>query len=276
VVPILLAALSAAVWGVGDFSGGKATQTSRALVVTVLSQLASLPVLALCVALIGGRGPSLGAVGWGALGGSVGFIGILLLYHGLSQGAMAVFAPISAVTTAVVPLGVGLALDRTPPPLALAGAGCAVVAIALVSRTRGDGRATPQIVAPALAAGLCFGLFFVIIGRVGPDAGMWPLVGVRAGSLGCGLLAVARTRVPLRLDPTARRWTLVAGPMDVLANAMYLLAAARGSLALMAPIGALYPVSTVLLALAVDRERVAPAQIAGLGFAATALVLAAT
>ena len=45
-LPILLAALSAVVWGVGDFSGGKATQTSRALAVTVLSQLASLPVLA--------------------------------------------------------------------------------------------------------------------------------------------------------------------------------------------------------------------------------------
>jgi hypothetical protein len=43
-----------------------------------------------------------------------------------------------------------------------------------------------------------------------------------------------------------------------------------------AAIAALYPASTVLLALAVDRERLRPVQIAGLGLAATALVLATT
>jgi drug/metabolite transporter (DMT)-like permease len=42
-----------------------------------------------------------------------------------------------------------------------------------------------------------------------------------------------------------------------------------------APISALYPVSTVLLAMLVDRERVRPVQLAGLGLAATALVLVA-
>jgi len=276
VAPILLAALSAVVWGVGDFSGGKATQTSRALAVTVLSQLASLPVLAACVVLVGGPPPTVGTLAWGALAGTVGFVGILLLYQGLSRGAMAVFAPVSAVTTAVVPLAVGLALDRTPSTPALIGAGCAVIAIGLVSRARGESRVTSGTVALALAAGVCFGVFFVILGRTGPDVGMWPLVGVRVGSIATGLLAAARTREPLRLDRGARRWALFAGPMDIVANALYLFAAAHGPLAVVAPIGALYPVSTVLLALAVDRERVAPAQLAGLGLAATALVLAAT
>jgi len=276
VLPILLAALSAVVWGVGDFSGGKATQTSRALAVTVMSQLASLPVLAACVLLVGGRGPTPGALGWGALAGTVGFVGILLLYHGLSQGAMAVFAPVTAVTTAVIPLAVGLALDGTPSTPALVGVGCAVIAIALVSRAPGERRASARTVALALLSGLCFGVFFVILGRAGTGAGMWPLVGVRFGSLAAGLLVVVRMREPLRLDRVARRWALIAGPMDVLANALYLYAAAHGQLAIVAPIGALYPVSTVLLALLVDRERVAPTQIAGLGLAATALVLAAT
>ena len=44
----------------------------------------------------------------------------------------------------------------------------------------------------------------------------------------------------------------------------------------LAPIAALYPVSTVLLALTVERERLRPVQVAGLGLAATALVLVAT
>jgi drug/metabolite transporter (DMT)-like permease len=91
-----------------------------------------------------------------------------------------------------------------------------------------------------------------------------------------GLVAVAVTRTPLRLDPVGRRWTLVAGPLDVLANGIYVLAALHGPLAVVAPVAALYPVSTVLLAIGVDRERVGPAQLAGLGLAATALVLVAS
>ncbi len=276
-LPILLAALSAIVWGTGDFSGGKATQRGSALTVTVLSQLASLPILAACVALAGGGGPTIGALAWGTAGGVVGFLGVVVLYRGLSQGAMSVFAPISAMTTAVVPLVVGLAVDRTPSTPALIGAGLAILAIGLVSWAPGNrGAITRRLVLLALTCGCCFGVFFVILGKAGGHAGLWPLVGVRIGSLGLGLLAVARSRPPLALPAPARRWTVLAGSADVLANALYLLAATSGPLAIVAPIGALYPVSTVILALVVDRERVAPAQLAGLGLAATALVLAAT
>jgi drug/metabolite transporter (DMT)-like permease len=47
-------------------------------------------------------------------------------------------------------------------------------------------------------------------------------------------------------------------------------------LSIVAPVSALYPASTVLLAMAVERERVRPVQLAGLGLAASALVLIAT
>jgi drug/metabolite transporter (DMT)-like permease len=277
VLPILLAALSAAVWGTSDFTGGKAAQTARTLSVTVLSQLAGLPLLAACVVLVGGESPTIRTLTLGVLAGLAGFGGLILLYWGLAQGAMAVFAPVSAVTTALVPLAVGLILDRTPSALALVGVGFAVVAIGLVSRTGGPtGVASPRVIGLALAAGLGFGIFFALTGRAGPQAGLWPLVGVRIGSLGAGLLTVAVVRERLALPATARVWTLLAGPLDVLANALYVLAAMRGPMALVAPVGALYPVSTVLLAIGVDRERVGPLQLAGLGLAATALVLVAT
>ena len=60
------------------------------------------------------------------------------------------------------------------------------------------------------------------------------------------------------------------------ANALYLLAVQGGDLSIVAPIAALYPVTTVLLAMLVDRERMRPIQLAGLGLAATALVLVAS
>jgi drug/metabolite transporter (DMT)-like permease len=273
---IVLAATSAAVWGTGDYCGGRASRRADALAVTVLSQLVGLPVLALCLVFVGGT-PSARGLGWGALAGVAGFVGIVLLYRGLAQGAMALFAPVTAVTAAVVPLIVGLVLDRVPSPLALAGAVCAVAAIGLVSLSGGRTRINPRLVALALAAGVMFGLFFTLLGRAGGvAAGLWPVVGVRAGSVGAGLLVAARLRTSLRVTGPALRWTLVAGPLDILANVLYALAAARGALSVVAPISALYPVSTVLLALTVERERLRPVQFAGLGLAATALVLAAT
>ena len=276
VLPVLLAATCALVWGTGDFCGGKASQRSNALAVTVLSQVAGLPVLVGCVAIFGGT-PTRAALLWGAGAGFAGFIGVVLLYQGLSQGAMAVFAPVTAVTGAVVPLVFGLFSQALPSPLAIAGAVLAVVAVALVSLAGGkQTRITPQLIGLALAAGFCFGLFFVLLVPAGSDAGMWPLVGVRAASVGAGLLAAAVTRTPPRVERASLGWTMIAGSFDVGANGLYLAAGQLGKLAVVAPVAALYPVSTVLLAMLVDRERLRPVQLAGLGLAAAALVLVAT
>lgn len=275
--PIVLAATCALVWGTADFSGGKATQRGNALAVTVMSQLLGLPVLAISVLLVPGT-PSLADLAWGVVAGTAGFVGIVLLYRGLAGGAMAVVAPVTAVTAALVPIVVGLVIDRSPGALALAGAGCAVVAIALVSvgSAGSRGAVTGSLVGLALSSGAMFGLFFVLLGQASPDAGMWPLLGVRFGSIGLGLLAAVRTGTSLRLPPRALAWTAIAGPLDVAANAFYLAAVGRGDLVVIGPIASLYPASTVLLALAVDRERLRVVQIAGLGLAAAALVLTAS
>lgn len=277
---LLLATAAALIWGTGDYSGGKASQRAGALQVTVLSQLLSLPILVGCVALTAGATPRPTDIGWGAAAGVAGFIGIVLLYRGLAAGAMAIFAPVTAVTAAVVPLAVGLIFDEPPGGLALTGVGCAIVAIALMSlapqspaaRAVVDGK----LIRLALASGAMFGAFFALLGQASSDTGLWPLVGVRTGSLALGLALVARSGLSLRLRGPALRWTAIAGVFDIAANALYLLAAQRGTLSIVAPIAALYPASTVILALAIDRERIRPAQAVGLGLAATALVLVAS
>lgn len=277
---VVLAAFSALIWGAGDFCGGKATQRARALPVTVVAQLAGLPVVVLGLVLISGTSPRPSDLGWGALAGVAGFVGLVLLYRGLAAGAMAIFAPVTAVTAAVVPLGAGLVLGESPGTLALIGVCCAIIAIGLMSvQVAASGRqavVTPRLILLALAAGTMFGVFFILLGRAGDNAGMWPVLGVRVGSITLGLLLVARQRVSLRLDRPVLRWTVTAGVFDITANALYLLAAQRGLLSVVAPVAALYPASTVLLAFLVDRERLRPIQLAGLGLAATALVLVAT
>jgi drug/metabolite transporter (DMT)-like permease len=54
---------------------------------------------------------------------------------------------------------------------------------------------------------------------------------------------------------------------------LYLLATRGGDLSIVAPIAALYPVTTVILALIIEHERLRGIQVAGLVLALAALVL---
>ncbi|PWU43379.1 hypothetical protein DLE60_14535 [Micromonospora globispora] len=274
-LPIVLAAVSAVAFGTADFSGGKASRRADPITVTVVSQILSIPLLLLLVLLVPGT-PRPVDLGWGLLAGVAGAGGVMLLYRALSTGMMAVVAPVTAITAAVVPIVAGLVTAHSPGTLALCGAGLAVVAIALVSLGEGGvtGRVSSRVLGTALSAGLLFGIFFALLGQADEGSGMWPVLAVRVSSIGFGLALAARTGVGLRLGRRVLGWAAAAGLLDSAANALYLAAAARGHLSVVAAIASLYPASTVLLALGVDRERLRPAQLAGLGFAAGALVLA--
>ncbi|MGH3730953.1 MAG: EamA family transporter [Micromonosporaceae bacterium] len=271
---LLLAAASAAVYGSADFCGGSATRKAHPVTVTVLSQLLSVPLVLIAALWLGGV-PATGDLVWGAVAGIAGLVGLVLLYQGLSSGAMAVVAPTTAVTAALVPLLAGLVLEAWPRPLALAGVVCAIVAIALVSLApNGDrGTVTARLLGSAVLAGVAFGVFFIALDQAAGDAGMWPLVAARIISVALGAGFAVGTGVALTAAPVTLRWIVAAGVLDVSANMLYVLAAQQGALSIVAPIASLYPASTVLLALTLDRERVRPIQVVGLGLAATALVL---
>jgi len=283
VFAILLAAASALIWGTADYSGGRASRRVPALRVAVLSKVFSLPALALYLVLTPGL-PTGAAALWGAAAGMIGLVALVIFYSTLSAGAMSVVAPVAAVTTAVLPFTVGLVAGDRPGTLALIGVACAVLAIALVSLTRDaspERRVTPALVGRAMAAGAGFGLVFVLLdianGSAG-DPGLWPVAAAQVGALAIGGVLLARAprsgSAPLRGGLLL--WLTAAGVLDMTANALYLVAARDGMLAVVAPVAALYPVSTVLLALALDRERVRPVQVAGLGLAVAALVLVAS
>jgi drug/metabolite transporter (DMT)-like permease len=289
VFAIVLAAASALTWGTADYSGGRASRRMPALRVAVLSKVFSLPALGLYLLFTPGR-PSAAAALWGAAAGVVGLVALVIFYGTLSAGAMSVVAPVSAVTTAVLPFAVGLLSGDRPRVVALVGVGCAVLAIALVSLAPERGsetsvagpRASVALVGRAMAAGAGFGLFFVLLdlandAAVG-DPGLWPVAAAQVGALATGgvLLLRAPASGPVVWRGALLGWLVAAGVLDMTANALYLMAVRDGLLSIVAPVAALYPVSTVLLAMALDRERVRPIQVAGLGLAVAALVLVAS
>jgi hypothetical protein len=71
---VLLAVGAAVVWGAGDFFGGKASQRGHPLAVTVVSQLACLPVLGLAVLLLPGSTPAGSDIAWDSALGRSGFL----------------------------------------------------------------------------------------------------------------------------------------------------------------------------------------------------------
>ena len=279
---VVLAGLSGLVWGVGDFAGGKASQQAAALPVAWVSKLVSLPLLGVYLAATY-VAPAPASLGWGALAGIFGMVGLMLFYRALSAGAMTVVAPVTAITSAAIPVVVGLASGERPPAIRLAGVACALVAIALVSLAgpRPGERlvVTPALVGWAALSGTGFALFFVFTARAGDaaagQAGLWP---VGASQLS-GILLGGMLLLVLRPGGWPRRrslsWALLAGPMDMTANTLYLLASRTGDLSVVAPLASLYPVTTVVLALLVDRERVRSVQVVGLVLAVAALLLVA-
>src|SRR5687768_1005349 len=116
-IAVVVAALSALVWGGADYCGGRASQRVDSLRVTVVSQVYGVPILLVSLLLVPGVF-HLTDLAWGAASGVCGLFGIVLLYRGLSTGAMAIVAPITAVTGALVPMVVGLALGERPSAFA--------------------------------------------------------------------------------------------------------------------------------------------------------------
>lgn len=274
---VVLALLSALVWGASDFCGGLASRRSSAYGVVIGSQAIGLVALAAVIPLVGGSATP-ADVGWGAAAGACGSTGLVVFYRAMAGGVMSVIAPVTSVCAAAVPVLAGLALGERLGVATAVGIALALVAVVLVA-SEGGLRALrdvrPAVLGPPLFAGLMFGLFFVLLHRTGPGAGLWPLVAARVVSvLLVGALLLLR-RQALRFPRAAVVPLVLAGVGDMAGNSLFLLASQRGDLSITGVLASLYPASTVLLAQLVLRERLAASQAAGLATAAAAVVLIA-
>src|SRR5262245_46212347 len=158
--------MSALVWGSGDFSGGVATRRSGQLEVLALSALSGIGMLGLCAWLSHEGMPAPSGVAWAAGAGLAGAVGLSCLYRGLADGNAATVAPTAAVVTAALPAVFSALTVGLPRPLQVAGFVVAAAGIWLVARTPGGRGAAASGLMLALAAGVGFGGFLVLIAQV--------------------------------------------------------------------------------------------------------------
>ena len=199
--PAALALGGALVYGAADFLGGLAAKRLRSIVVTAVAAATGLMLLAVAYPLIGGEWLA-ADIAWGALSGITGAIAIMLLYACLAIGPMTVLSPLTAVVSAVAPIGWGLAVDgETLSWTGYAGLAVALVAVVLVAFVPGEKVVRPSArgLLYAVGAGLAIGAFLIVIDQTSDESGLVPLIVNRSVSTvltaaTVGILAIGAVR----------------------------------------------------------------------------------
>ena len=295
----ILALAAAVLYGTADFLGGVASR--RASVFAVLATTVPAGAAVVIVVALLGEAPGLGsllghglgsptsvggwgAAGWAALSGVFGATGLVAFYAGFAAAPISVVAPVAALVSTVLPVGIAIAGGEHPTSRMVAGGLICLVAIVLVSappawrgRDDPDARAAGRLrgLGYGVAAGAGFGLFFLCLKNAGHSGVLWPVAISRtAGTLvAVGIALAARIRPWRREGGGPGVIALVSGAVDAAANVCYVLATRAGLFGLAVVITSLYPGMTVLLARWVLGERMRWLQRAGLLLAAAGVVL---
>lgn len=270
---ILWALGAATTYGIADYLGGRATRHSPAPAVTFAGQ--SIALLLLCGLVYSSGVPLMSGTDflWSAGAGFGGALALITFYRAMALGPMTVVAPITAVVNIAMPVIVGIAQGDRPSALSYMGIALAPVSVALI----GDVLSTKGVAVQSRAiwlsmiAGSGFGLIFVCLAQTSDDAGLWPLLGQRLTSVPTVAVVGLIGYRSLRVKKHIAYFAILSGVLDTLANSLYLTAARSGLLSLVGVITSLYPASTVILAMRIDKERIHRGQLLGVIIAITSV-----
>jgi drug/metabolite transporter (DMT)-like permease len=221
--------------------------------------------------------PGLRAALLAVLAGIAGVIALGCFFRALAIGTMSIVAPISA-TGVTLPVVVGLVTGDRLSTIVAVGIAVTVSGVVLASRERHDDAQRAAIgrrsIALALVAAVGFGSYFALSDSAADDSVLWLLVLSRIVPVPTLALIAWRRRMPL--PPRSRALVLMgAGSVDCTATALYALANTKGALSIVAVVGSLYPVMTVVLARTFLGERIRPVQQAGVAAALAGVAMIA-
>lgn len=272
---VLFGLLSACSWGAGDFCGGLASKRTSVYAVVITSQAIGIGLLLGLALVFGETFPPWRDLVWGAGAGMAGAVGLLALYRGLASGRMGLVAPVSAVGAAALPVVIAAFLQGLPGWLTLIGFAAALGGIWLLSRPASPIAAAVNLndLGLPVAAGLGFGLFFVLIDQANNHSTFWPLIAARLASLTLITLIARANRQAVTPERSQLGLVALSGALDAGGNAFFSLAVQAGRLDVASVLSSLYPASTILLAWWLLKERLTRWQWAGVLVALAAIVL---
>jgi drug/metabolite transporter (DMT)-like permease len=266
----VLALVSAALFGVADFTGGLASRTISAWRVTAWSQLLGIPVLLVALVTISESAYTASDLAYGVLAGVFGLVGISLLYMALAAGTMSVVSPIVGVVSASIPVAWGLATGESLRGLQWLGIVAGIISIVLIAGQRSHTKPPTRIILQALAAAAAFAVFFIAMGQTSSTAGLWPLAAARLVTVPIAFGVSAITASAAAPPRSVFLKVAFVGLADVGANIAVLLALQTGSIAITTVLSSLYPAFTVLAAVFILHEKPTLQQKVGIAIAVAA------
>lgn len=306
---VLLALTAAITYGIGDFLGGLSARRWRVFPTTLTTSVVAAVLLGFVLPVTGGQW-SLPTLLSGSLAGVFAAAGFLTFYAALAVGPISIIAPLIALLNSAVPVLWSVVFGARLSALAWVAIAIAVVGSVLAGTQTGTGARgiRGKTLGYALVSGFSFGLCIVVldvpppgsrlipvfldsavsalllvllitIAAVSPTIGRW-LSSLDAPSDVVGTphgpdidVASGAIRTLERKPAVGMRLGVASGTVTAAANAAIMTALHTGDLAVVAVLNNLYPVSTIVLAWLVLRERLSPLQLTGVALAVVASVL---
>ena len=283
---IWLAACAAVGWGAADYFGGASRGRTSVLVVVAVSEGLGLCLLIPVLIARGGPPPASPRLLLAALAGAAVTVELSLIYLALSRGEGFITASVGALGAAAAATAGLIGGDTLDLPVA-AGMACALVGGGVTAWTPGGGvRGGGRLRSAALCAGAASAVAVMLIsfrgaGRLDP---YWATAVEHASTALCAVLIAcvasrrSRTRPQsgsltrpqsgprLRLLPEVTQvpgLALVAFA-GVAGDLAYAGASQHGTLSVVSAVSSLYPVTTIALGVALQRQRPNRMQVAGI------------
>ncbi len=273
---------ASAFWGASDFLGGLATRKAHVVGVVAIAHSLSLGLLLLAALATHAPLPPQRFALLGLCAGAFGGLALILYYQALSLGEMGITTALTGLLTALVPVVYSFFTQGSPKSTQIAGFVLAAAAIALIAYAPGG---LPRFLALGLAsiAGVCFGVFLVVLKVGSAHSLLWQLIYSRIASatLAVGIVIAMQLRTGENAAvwrKQARRNGFVwmagsAGVLEATGSLLYMSAAREGRLDVAAVLASLYPVATIALAAWFLKERATSSQTVGMALALGAVVL---
>ena len=287
---ILLGLVASLGWGVANFYGGIASRRWPPIFITLFSYICELFIL-LGIALLRGANFDIGDdLFWAMAAGSLAVISISWFFHLLARGNMALTAPLTALTYAIVPVLFGFITIGWPKYTQLAGIGIALLAIPLMAhgssnvRIESIWRHSLRLLGSPLLAGIGFGLVLICLDQIEASDLLAPLIVARSTGSPLLLLILWLSMRQRQTDQSgvgtllaalrpALVYVLVIGVGDIIAYGAFIQAARLGGITIAAVMSSLPPAVTVLMARIIDKEKPRREQVAGLALSLVAIAL---
>jgi drug/metabolite transporter (DMT)-like permease len=270
---IWLAAGAAVAWGAADYFGGASRGRMPVLVIVAVSELLGLCLLIPVLVVRGVPLPTSPRLLLAAVAGTAVTVELGLIYLALSRGEGFITASVGALGAAAAAT-VGLLAGDPLGALVAAGLACALVGGGVSAWAPGGGnRGSGPLRSAALCAGAAAGVATMLIsfraaGRLDP---YWATAVEHASTGLCAItIEFAASRRPRR--QWLPRVTQVPGLAlvafaGVAGDLAYASASQHGALSVVSAVSSLYPVTTIALGIAIQRQRPNRVQVAGITLA---------